>query len=114
MTRTSWSCEASRRLAEIPGIGPISATALVAEIGDWKAFGSGRSLAAWIGLVPKQYTTGGKERLGRITKQGNRYLRWLLVVGAMAVIRYSRKHGTEKRPWLGRLMERAAWASPPA
>jgi transposase len=99
-------CEASRRLAEIPGIGPIGATALVAEIGDWNTFSSGRSLAAWIGLVPKQHTTGGKDRLGSITKQGNRYLRWLLVVGAMAVIRYARKHGTEKRPWLGRLMER--------
>lgn len=100
------ACEASRRLGEIPGIGPIGATALVAEISDWNAFGSGRSLAAWIGLVPKQCSTGGKERLGRITKQGNRYLRWLLVVGAMAVIRYARKHGTGKRPWLGRLMER--------
>jgi transposase len=99
-------CEASRRLAEIPGIGPIGATALVAEIGDWKTFSSGRSLAAWIGLVPKQHTTGGKDRLGSITKQGNRYLRWLLVVGAMAVIRYARKHGAQKRPWLGRLMER--------
>jgi len=100
------SCEASRRLAEIPGIGPIGATALVAEIGDWKTFSSGRSLAAWIGLVPKQHTTGGKDRLGSITKQGNRYLRWLLVVGAMAVIRYAQKHGTQKRPWLARLMER--------
>jgi transposase len=70
------SCEASRRLAEIPGIGPIVATALVAEIGDWKAFASGRNLAAWIGLVPKQHTTGDKDRLGSITKQGNRYLRW--------------------------------------
>jgi transposase len=100
------SCEASRRLEDIPGIGPIVAAALVAEIGDWKAFGSGRSLAAWIGLVPKQHTTGGKDRLGSITKQGNRYLRWLLVVGAMAVIRYAQKHGMQKRPWLGRLMER--------
>ena len=100
------SCEASRRLAEIPGIGPIVATALVAEIGDWKTFSSGRSLAAWIGLVPKQHTTGGKDRLGSITKQGNRYLRWLLVVGAMAVIRYAQKHGAQKRPWLARLMER--------
>jgi transposase len=100
------SCEASRRLAEIPGIGPIGATALVAEISDWKAFSSGRSLAAWIGLVPKQHTTGGKDRLGSITKQGNRYLRWLLVVGAMAVIRYAQKQGTKKHPWLGRLMER--------
>jgi transposase len=100
------SCEASRRLAEIPGIGPIVATALVAEIGDWKAFSSGRNFAAWIGLVPKQHTTGGKDRLGSITKQGNRYLRWLLVVGATAVIRYAQKHGAKNRPWLGRLMER--------
>jgi transposase len=99
------SCEASRRLEEIPGIGPIVATALVAEVGDWKTFSSGRSLAAWIGLVPKQHSTGGKEKLGSITKQGNRYLRWLLVTGAMAVIRYAQKHGT-KRPWLARLMGR--------
>ena len=99
-------CEASRRLAEIPGVGPVGATALIAEIGDWKTFSTGRSLAAWIGLVPKQHTTGGKDKLGSITKQGNRYLRWLLVVGAMAVIRYARKHGTQKRPWLGRLLAR--------
>jgi transposase len=100
------SCAASRRLEEIPGIGPVVATALVAEVGDWTAFSSGRSLAAWIGLVPKQHTSGGKERLGSITKQGNRYLRWLLVVGAMAVIRHAKKHGTKNRPWLARLMER--------
>jgi len=99
------SCEESRRLEEIPGIGPIVATALVAEVGDWKAFSSGRNLAAWIGLVPKQHSTGGKERLGGISKQGNRYLRWLLVAGAMAVIRYARQHGT-KRLWLTRIMER--------
>jgi transposase len=99
------SCEQSRRLEEIPGIGPIVATALVAEVGDWKAFSSGRNLAAWIGLVPKQHSTGGKERLGGISKQGNRYLRWLLVAGAMAVIRYARQHGT-KRLWLARIMDR--------
>jgi transposase len=99
------SCEESRRLEEVPGIGPIVATALVAEVGDWKVFSSGRSLAAWIGLVPKQHSTGGKERLGGISKQGNRYLRWLLVAGAMAVIRYARQHGT-KRLWLVRLMGR--------
>jgi len=99
------SCEESRRLEEIPGIGPIVATALIAEVGDWKAFCSGRSLAAWIGLVPRQHSTGGKERLGRISKQGNRYLRWLLVAGAMAVIRYARQHGT-KRAWLARLIDR--------
>jgi transposase len=99
------ACEESRRLEEIPGIGPIVATALVAEIGDWKQFRSGRNLAAWIGLVPKQHSTGGKERLGGISKQGNRYLRWLLVAGAMAVIRYARQRGT-KRLWLARIMER--------
>jgi transposase len=77
----------------------------MAEVGDWKEFTSGRSLAAWIGLVPRQHSTGGKERLGRISKQGNRHLRWLLVAGAMAVIRYARQHGT-KRPWLARLMDR--------
>lgn len=99
------SCEASRRLEEIPGIGPIVATALVAEVGDWREFRSGRNLAAWIGLVPKQHSTGGKDRLGSITKQGHRYLRWLLVAGAMAVIRYARQHGTE-RLWLTRIMGR--------
>jgi transposase len=99
------SCEESRRLEEIPGVGPIVATALVAEVGDWKVFSSGRNLAAWIGLVPKQHSTGGKERLGGISKQGNRYLRWLLIAGAMAVIRYARQHGT-KQLWLARIMER--------
>ena len=99
------SCAESWRLEEIPGIGPIVATALVAEVGDWKAFSSGRNLAAWIGLVPKQHSTGGKERLGGISKQGNRYLRWLLVAGAMAVIRYARQHGT-KRLWLARITNR--------
>src|SRR3974377_1987897 len=99
------ACEESRRLEEVPGIGPIVATALIGEIADWKSFRSGRSLAAWIGLVPKQHSTGGKERLGGISKQGNRYLRWLLVAGAMAVIRYARQHGT-KRLWLARILER--------
>jgi transposase len=99
------SSEESRRLEQIPGVGPIVATALIAEVGDWKEFSSGRSLAAWIGLVPKQHSTGGKDRLGGISKQGNRYLRWLLVTGAMAVIRYARQHGT-RRLWLARIMER--------
>ena len=99
------SCEESRRLAEIPGVGPIVATALIAEVGDWTVFSSGRSLAAWIGLVPRQHSTGGKDRLGRISTQGNRHLRWLLVAGSMAVIRYARQHGT-KRLWLVRLMGR--------
>ena len=71
------SCEESRRLEEIPGIGPIVDTALVAEIGDWKQFRSGRSLAAWIGLVPKQHSTGGKDRLGSITTAAGQAKHWL-------------------------------------
>lgn len=89
----------------IPGVGPLLASAFVATIPDPTMFKSGRNLAAWVGLVPRQNSSGGKERLGGITKQGNRYLRQLLVVGAMAVIRYAERHGT-RRPWLVQLMAR--------
>jgi transposase len=95
--------EISRRLETIPGIGPITATALAASITDPSVFKSGRELAAWIGLVPRQSSTGGKERLGRISKQGDPYLRWLLVAGAMAVIRQASRRGTAN-PWLARLI----------
>jgi len=97
--------ETSRRLEAIPGIGPIVATALTATVSDPRAFRSGRSLAAWIGLVPKEDSSGGKQRLGPISKQGNRYLRWLLVNGPLAVIRYAKRHGCDHRPWLQRLLE---------
>lgn len=97
--------EVGRRLMEVPGIGPVLASALVATVPDPHAFGSGRNLSAWIGLVPRQTSSGGKERLDGITKQGNRYLRQMLVVGAMAVIRYAQRHGT-RRPWLVQLMAR--------
>jgi transposase len=100
------SNETSRRLDSIPGIGPLVATALVASVPNPQAFKSGRDLAAWIGLVPKQNSSGGKERLGGISKHGNRYLRMLLTVGALAVIRYAETHGTAHRPWLARLLER--------
>jgi transposase len=99
------SSDMSRRLAEIPGIGPLVATALVATVPDPRAFASARNFAAWIGLVPKQNSSGGKERLGGITKQGNRYLRSMLTVGALAVIRYAERHGT-KRPWIIKLLAR--------
>jgi transposase len=95
----------ARRLMGIPGVGPLLASALVAAVPDPHAFRSGRNLAAWIGLVPRQNSSGGKERLGGITKAGDRYLRQMLVVGAMAVIRYAERHGS-RRPWLVRLMER--------
>jgi len=100
------SNEASRQLASIPGIGPIVATALIASVADPSIFRSGREMAAWIGLVPKQNSTGGKERMGRISKQGDKYLRWLLVTGAMSVIRHGRKTNFENNPWLTSLMHR--------
>ena len=100
------SNEASKRLDEIPGVGPALATALVASIADPKAFRSGRDFSAWIGLVPKQNSSGGKERLGNISKRGDRYLRSLFTAGALAVIRYAKIHGTKHRPWLTALLAR--------
>jgi transposase len=100
------SNEMSRRLDDIPGVGPVLATALVASVADPKAFRSGRNFSAWIGLVPKQHSSGGKDRLGSISKQGDRYLRSLFVVGALAVIRYAKIHGTKHRPWLTALLVR--------
>jgi transposase len=99
------STEVGRRLMGIPGVGPLLASALVAAVADPKSFRSGRNLAAWIGLVPRQNSSGGKQRLGGITKQGDRYLRQLLVVGAVAVIRYAQRHGA-RRPWLVQLLAR--------
>jgi len=100
------SNEMSRRLDDIPGVGPVLATALVASVADPKAFRSGRNFSAWIGLVPKQHSSGGKDRLGSISKQGDRYLRSLFVIGALAVIRYAKIHGTKHRPWLAALLAR--------
>lgn len=98
--------EASRRLATIPGIGPITASAIVASITDPAQFRSGRHLAAWIGLVPRQNSTGGKERQGGISKQGDRSLRRLLVLGAIAVIRHTRTRPPAGASWLKDLLER--------
>jgi transposase len=99
------STEVGRRLMGIPGVGPVLASALVAAIADPHSFRSGRNLAAWIGLVPRQNSSGGKERLGGISKQGNRYLRQLLVVGAVAVVRHAGRNGS-RRPWLVQLLAR--------
>ena len=98
--------ETSRRLHYIPGVGPLLATALVANVADPGAFRSGRNFSAWIGLVPKQHSSGGKDRLGSISKQGDRYLRSLFVAGALSVIRYAKAHGTKHRPWLTALLAR--------
>ena len=100
------SSEASKRLDEIPGVGPALATALIASVADPKAFRSGRDFSAWIGLVPKQRSSGGKDKLGSISKQGDRYLRSLFTAGALAVIRYAKIHGTKHRPWLAALLAR--------
>ena len=98
------SNETSKRLDEIPGVGPALATALVASVADPRAFRSGRDFSAWVGLVPKQNSSGGKERLGSITKRGDRYLRSLFTAGALVVIRYAKIHGTKHRPWLTSLL----------
>jgi transposase len=97
--------ELGRRLMEIPGVGPLLASAIVATVPDPAIFRSGRNLAAWIGLVPRQNSSGGKERLGGITKAGHQYLRQMLIVGAMAVVRYAERNGA-KRPWLVQLLAR--------
>ena len=97
---------ASRRLATMPGVGPIIASALAASVPDATAFRSGRDLAAWIGLVPRQNGSGGKERLGPISKQGDRYLRRLLVLGATAVLRHAGVRERAGGAWLAGLQAR--------
>jgi transposase len=99
------SNEASKRLETIPGIGVIGATTIAAVVPDPKVFRSGRDFAAWIGLVPRQDSTGGKQKLGPISKQGDRYLRRILVVGAHSVLRRARQQ-PEKYPWLTQLLAR--------
>jgi len=97
--------EASKKLAKIPGIGPMTASALVASVGNARSFRNGRQLAAWLGIVPKQHSTGGKATLLGISKRGDTYLRTLLIHGARAVIRVA-----ERKPqpdaWLGKLLTR--------
>jgi transposase len=97
--------EASKRLESIPGIGLIGASAITATMTDPKSFRSGRDFAAWIGLVPRQDSTGGKQKLGPISKKGDRYLRRILVVGAHSVLRRA-KQSPEKYPWLTQLLAR--------
>src|ERR1700687_646091 len=98
--------EASRKLAKIPGIGPITATALVASVGDAKNFVNGRQMAAWLGLVPRQHSSGGKSTLLGISKRGDCYLRTLLVHGARSVVRYAEGKITPDAEWLKGLLAR--------
>lgn len=105
---TARESEAVRRLAEIPGLGPLTATALSAAVGDASSFGSGRHLAAWLGLVPRQYSTGGKPKLLGIGKRGNVYVRTLLIHGARAALRPLAAGGSSLGAWARGLLERAA------
>ena len=105
-TLLAWhrSNEASRRLATIPGVGVITATALAATIGDGAQ--SGRQLSAWLGLVPRQHSSGGKDRLGRISKRGDGYIRRLLVHGARSVLRWRRAKPGAGSNWTDQLLAR--------
>ena len=96
----------ARRLMTIPGIGALNATALVAAVGDASGFSRGRDLGAWLGLVPRQYTTGGKPRLLGISKRGNKYLRTLLIHGARATMASLEKSKTRLGAWLRALLAR--------
>ena len=98
--------ETAKRLMTIPGVGPVTASAIMATIQDAGAFASGREFAAFLGLTPRQNSTGGKTRLGRITKMGDRYLRKLLVVGACATLRHRKGHNDALRLWASGMLER--------
>jgi transposase len=98
--------EACRRLDAIPGIGPVTATAIIAAIGNGAAFGKGREFAAWVGLVPREHSTGGKQKLLGISKRGNSYLRQLFIQGARAVLQFREKQSSGLSAWLAQLTSR--------
>jgi transposase len=104
--RTASEHEACKRMLAIPGIGPVTATAIVAAVGNGFAFGKGRDFAAWIGLVPRQHSTGGKQRLLGISKRGNPYLRRLFVLGARAVLQKRTMQSSGLSSWLEHLTSR--------
>ena len=95
---------AAKRLMTIPGIGPISATAITTFAPPAETFTKGRDFAAWVGLTPRQHSTGGKERLGRTSKMGQRDIRRLLIIGAMAVVRWAARKGAPEGTWLARML----------
>lgn len=96
----------ARRLVTIPSVGPVIATAILALAPPAESFDSGRDFAAWLGLTPRQRSTGGKERLGSITKAGERTLRRLLIIGASAVVRQASRHGAPEGSWLAKMLAR--------
>ena len=106
LARLSHEMEACQRLQEMEGIGPLSATALVAALGNGHDFQTGRQVAVWLGLVPRQHSSGGTTRLGGITKGGNSYVRRLLIHGARSVISHVRDKPDAKRAWIRQLVTR--------
>jgi transposase len=104
--KTAQESEVCRRLDAIPGIGPLTATALIAAIGNGAAFRKGRDFAAWVGLVPREHSTGGKQKLLGISKRGNSYLRTLFVQGARAVLQFREKQSSGLSVWLADLTSR--------
>ena len=98
--------EEARRLMSIPGIGPITASAILAFAPPLESFGCGRDFSAWLGLVPRQHSTGGKARLGKVSKMGQRDIRRLLIMGAMTVVRWAEQHGAPPGSWLARMLAR--------
>jgi transposase len=96
----------SRRLETIPGVGFLAATAIAASVNDPKTFRSGRMFAAWLGLVPRQHSSGGKDRMGGISKMGNAYVRQLLVLGGTSILRFAKKKNTALASWIRRLLQR--------
>jgi transposase len=98
-----------QRLLTIPGVGPLTATALIAAVSDVGGFANGRQFAAWLGLVPKQHSTGGQTRLFGISKRGDSYLRKLLIHGARATLRWARLKTDRRSQWIRELLERRGW-----
>ena len=98
--------EEARRLMSIPGIGPITASAILAFAPPMESFGCGRDFSAWLGLVPRQHSTGGKARLGKVSKMGQRDIRRLLIIGAMTVVRWAERRGAPPGSWLARMLAR--------
>jgi transposase len=105
--KTAKEKEACQRLTEIPGVGPVTATALLAAVGNASAFGKGRNLSAWMGIVPREYSTGGQQKLLGLSKRGPKYLRRLFVQGARSVLQQRHKQAPGLSSWLAQLLARA-------
>jgi transposase len=109
LTSLNRECEPARRIMTLPGIGPLTASAITASVASGHEFSNGRQFAAWLGLVPRQHSTGGKTRLGRITKRGDAYLRTMLMLGARAVLQTATRKSDRLSRWAVALRERRGY-----